>query len=205
MERNIFELGAFILGDVAARHIDEEGYDSIQFEGILCSTQDEDGDVIYFTVNKNGKALQSYTQLDYNLQFSIKTKAKVRDSVDAPHLVEVIRHIRCSDLNLANAEKFSARGGATFRCVLNYNDNSVTVYPAFCSPEDNYNKRIGILHTIRNQKANMGFVVQLAKLSNDYTLTMNIMDELYLNRFSWTSYKAELAYSSALTRLLNND
>jgi len=201
-----FDVISFISGKEDTTNADKNGYDTVKYEGLLCSSNDvENGKKIYFSVDLTGKAIKSmiaspFTTPNRPLRFSIAIKEP--KTVPVPtgkkSVVEVIRHVRYRETNFS----FSAKGGATFLCILNYITNIVTVYPAFCSEDDNFNKQEGIKQSHDNWKRDMGFRLQLAELSNDYTLTTSILNELEQGQFVWTSKAACLAFYTPLKRIL---
>lgn len=75
-----FDLDKFVDGANAV-NADGVGYDDVKFEGYLCSATDEDNleHRVYFTVDKNGKAISSFrADMLYNLHFKIATKPPLK-------------------------------------------------------------------------------------------------------------------------------
>lgn len=212
-----FDSEEFINNAVNAFNPAEGGYDNVEFEGILCSADSTDYESgiackQYFTVDKDGNALSSYNKKFPSLSFKLVTPHSMRRAdaceLETPksHLVEVIRHIRLYNNNVYygwnTRGEMNARGGATFRCVLNYNSNIVTVYPAICSDDDNFNKRSGIYQSNINKNNNLGIIIKLHTLTNDHTLTTSILEQLKANEYTWTQPHAHRKYNVPLTKLL---
>jgi len=108
-----------------------------------------------------------------------------------PKIVEVIRHIRGYDYeNLCVA----SRGGMTALCLLNYDTGIMTVHPAFCSEEDNYNKREGIFWARKAQQNNQGFTVSFDELNAWNTIVETILTEkpVWLNTYSKSKLERHL-------------
>lgn len=108
-----------------------------------------------------------------------------------PNIVEVIRHVRGYDYeNLC----VSSRGGMTALCLLNYETGLMTVHPAFCSEEDNYNKREGIYWARKAQHNNQGFTVPFDELNAWNTIVETIMsqDPVWLNAYSESKFERHL-------------
>lgn len=85
-------------------------------------------------------------------------QASTKKSTPKPNVVEVIRYFREYDSFYG---QLSSRGGMTALCELDYKKKIITVYPAFCSDEDNFSRELGTKMAHLHRDQNLGFIVPL--------------------------------------------
>ena len=181
------------------------GYDDVKFEGVLCSTINENnGEVGYFTVDPTGKALMSFTQAGPKvLQFGLvmqDTKPVIETMANGkPRFVEVVRFFRTWDYYNDQINNF---GGMTAICVMDYKFKTVTVYPSFCHPEDNFSKILGLMAAKNNQVAGKGFIINMT--SANATLRTNVESGFFNKTLVWLNTASVRAFANPLARFIND-
>lgn len=206
------------IAENAVYQLYECGYDDITFEGILCSACNDatTGERTYFTVNKTGKALSSFAQIEpKSLAFDIVMKdANTLDdtiipygakpdgcremmSNGKPRIVEVTRFFRTWDWTNGQISNF---GGMVAICVIDYALKLIKVYPSFCHPTDNFSKTLGLEIARNNQEAGNGFVVEYL----DGIRLRGCVEYGFENDcITWLTPKSERTFTKALERFVN--
>ncbi len=123
-----------------------------------------------------------------NLFFSVtnkknknKTDVKGAQVKQKPDIVTVARYFRRYDDML---DATSSAGGLTVICVIDYSVGTLTVYPAFCSINDNFDKTTGMSQATARQLRNEGIVMQYSRVG---TLYDTLRNALLSNRYTFTS------------------
>ena len=79
------------------------------------------------------------------------------EPVEKQSVVEVVRYFRRWDVK---NDQISSRGGVTCICVLDYDKLILTIYPAICSMEDNFDKEVGFNIASVNRDYNNGITMK---------------------------------------------
>lgn len=174
-----FNIKKFITGE-STKVKGSGGYKSVKFEGFMCSAISEDG-THYFTVDENGIAKKLFNESEVarirGPQFTLKhtksndVKPKFIDCKQSDE-VEIVRHFRRWD-NCLHA--WSNAGGLTVICVLNYDTMKMQVFPAFCSNEENFDKRAGLYAAQSRKDRNIGIEFDFER---NMTIKMNLWKAL---------------------------
>ncbi len=142
-----FDVNKFTAGGLAkVEH--EGGYENIEFIGYMCKTTFEDEGVQetkYFTVNADGKSTGMYGESYLTPFFNIVNQPPVTlgslMKSENPNIVTVNRFFRRFNQKLNQIE---SHGGLACIIEMNYRTSIMTVYPAFCSDEENFSKEFGL-------------------------------------------------------------
>ena len=126
------------------------------------------GNILSMTANV---ASEEFTIDELNAH--IKSKDTPVASPVKNDVVRVTRHFRRYDLY---TESVASHGGISAVCHLDYVNNLITVYPAMCSAEDNYDKEMGLALAETREKHDIGFVI---KFDKTLSIRVNIYQALY--------------------------
>lgn len=128
-----------------------------------------------------------------------KYDSKKVETAVKPDIVEIIRFFRIRDYRLpinANGQyPIASFGGMTGICMLDYVKNIITVYPAFCREEENFEKKEGIYWASVNQAANLGFFLPFDKT---VSIRDNIINEYHKGNVQGTSPEASKRFAEHL-------
>lgn len=177
----------------------EGGYKDVKFEGYLCSAEaDGAGRRAYFTIDETGVAYNSYklNEMGMNktstVSFHLKNKKNKVVTMPAetmlhylenhshenkPNVVSVVRYFRRWNYELA---AWSNLGGLTVICELDYLNMLMTVYPAFCSDSENFEKQSGLFVARERKAVNIGIYFPFLR---ELSIQENLVASL--NNKSW--------------------
>lgn len=111
---------------------------------------------------------------------------------------EVVRYFRKWDYK---NEQIASSGGMTAICLLDYENMTLTIYPAFCSDSDNFNEAEGLKAANRNKERNAGFIFPL---SREMTILENINFSIEEGNVFATNSYAQKNLTSHLERWYNS-
>ena len=195
----MFNLQDFIEGKKA--HINKTGgLRGIKYEAILCSlTNPISGEELYYLVDRNGSAINIITYFSLEkAHFLLSTESPKKE--EKPDVVTVIRHVR--GVNYDTCETAS-KGGATLICDINYKDNIIKVYPAICSEEDNFNKKIGINYAEKSKANQIYICCELKPLTAMNPLLNIIQDAILSGNYFWSKKTHGQYLDKPLRRIFN--
>jgi len=204
---NKFDLEAFMKGTLA-RNSTDDGIDNVQFEGILCSTYSKaTNSKVYYSIDENGTGrsyIKDITAIPANfnlvLDKSEKQKTVSYTAGKKPPVVSVIRHIRGYDY--INSQ-IASKGGATLICDLDYDNKLITVYPAFCSEEDNFDKKMGIYYAERSKLNNVCFHCDMKEMTKYNPLVTVIANAITRGEYYWNTNAAKHNLDRPLKKIFN--
>lgn len=161
---------------------DLSGYRDVKFEGLMCSAvaNTDTGERTFFTVDpKSGEALSSYEVNMPQLYFGIVDAPLEPQVKQKPDVVTVVRYFRRYNVDLCQIE---SSGGLTVAVVMDYNLGLMQVFPAFCSPEENFVKLIGVEYAELSYDTACGIQFEFDK---KLTIRDNLIDALDTNRVKY--------------------
>jgi hypothetical protein len=183
-----FNINKFTAGQLAKNPVDG-GYENIEFIGYMCKTTFEtDGvqETKYFTVNADGRCTGSYAEPHMKPLFEIVDQPKnpfARVSsmkAEEYHIVKVNRFFRRFNQKLNQIESY---GGLACIIEMDYYTMLMTVYPAFCSDEENFSKHIGLVYADASKSLNQGIVF---KFNKDASIYENLRRAVLQDGYSFT-------------------
>ena len=122
------------------------------------------GNILSMTANV---ASEEFTIDELNTH--IKSK---NDPVASPVKNDVVRVTRHFRRHSFHNDCVASHGGIATVCHLDYVHNLITVYPAMCSAEDNYDKEMGLALAETREKHDIGFIIKFDK-------TLSIRENIY--------------------------
>jgi len=206
---NKFDLEAFMKG-APAKNSARDGIDNVRFEGILCSTYSKaTNSKLYYSIDENGtgrsyikdiKAIPANFNLVLDTCTSEKQKPVSYTAGKKPQIVSVIRHIRGVNYD---DYAIASKGGATLICDLDYRNKLITVYPAFCSEEDNFDKKMGIYYAERSKLNNICFHCDMKEMTKYNPLVTVIANAITRGEYHWNSNAAKHNLDRSLKKIFN--
>ena len=211
-----FDVNKFTSGGLAKVNIDG-GYENIEFVGYMCKTTFEDEGVQetkYFTVNADGQCTGSYRKPWMRPMFSISNQEptdRVYRVIDKPHVVTVNRFFRRYNWELDQVE---SHGGLACIVELNYLNKIMTVYPAFCSDEDNFNKELGLMIARNGKQDDFGIQfyfnpdktiyenLNQAVLSGGYLFTFGMSGRTHLQKMFIRNFSRLFSPTETCTKVI---
>ena len=128
------------------------------------------GNILSMTANV---ASEEFTIDELNTYIKSKNDlASKNDPVASPEKNDIVRVTRHFRRHSYHNDCVASHGGIAAVCHLDYVNNLITVYPAMCSAEDNYDKEMGLALAETREKHDIGFIVKFDK-------TLSIRENIY--------------------------
>lgn len=110
-----------------------------------------------------------------------------------PSVVEVIRYFRGTDFKTGYTHNL---GGMSAICQLDYEKNKITVFPAFCREDENFDREVGLKLAKEAKAKKLGFIVPFDKSKtiheNIFEGVTNQIGATWLNMISMEKFKTAI-------------